>query len=64
MKFLATIIGALCLFSLPLIIIVGGWVPFAIVVIGLLIGMLIPSVRQDAKLISMIRRKQEEEDKE
>ena len=63
MKFLVTIIWALGLFSLPLII-VGEWMPFAIVVIGLLIGMLIPSVRQDAKLISMIRRKQEEEDKE
>ena len=64
MKFLVTIIWALGLFSLPLIIIVGEWMPFAIVVIGLLIGMLIPSVRQDAKLISMIRRKQEEVNKE
>lgn len=60
MKILATIIGALALIYLTLTII-GGWISVAIVVIGLLIGMLIPSIRQDAKLISMIRREQQEE---
>ena len=62
MKFLATIIGALALIYLTLTII-GGWVSVAIVAIGLVTAMLIPSVRQDAKLISMIKkRKQEEEE--
>ncbi len=60
MKFLATIIGALALIYLTLTII-GGWVSVAIVFIGLVIGMLIPSVRQDVKLISMIKRRKDEE---
>ena len=49
---------AFSMVSLPLLIIVGEWVPFAIVVTGLLIGTFNPSVRYE---ISMMTGKQDRE---
>ncbi len=50
---------AFSMVSLPLLIMLGKWVPFTIVVTGLLIGMFNPLVRQEISMMTSYFKKEQ-----